>query len=144
MPEISEVLPGKAWEILERDPAAVLIDVRTMSEWAYVGLPDLSRLGRAPLLVEWAQLPRMSVNPGFVSEVIAGLEGFVPTRLLFLCRSGVRSKSAAEAVAAHFGESGLECECLNVATGFEGDLDEMRHRGRINGWKAAGLPWRQT
>ena len=33
--------------------------------------------------------------------------------------------------------------CHNVAGGFEGPLDEDRHRGSIGGWKAAGLPWLQ-
>lgn len=143
-PSVSEVLPGQAWEILMRDPAAVLVDVRTGAEWAFVGIPDLDSLGRAPLLVEWAQLPGMSINPDFVAQVMAGLGGEIPSRLLFLCRSGVRSLHAARAVKAGLGEAGRECECLNVATGFEGDLDGKRHRGNKNGWKVAGLPWRQT
>jgi rhodanese-related sulfurtransferase len=32
----------------------------------------------------------------------------------------------------------------NIAGGFEGDPDGMRHRGLVNGWKAEGLPWRQS
>ena len=32
----------------------------------------------------------------------------------------------------------------NIAQGFEGDLDEARHRGSLTGWKASGLPWRQN
>ena len=27
--------------------------------------------------------------------------------------------------------------------GFEGPLDEERHRGCVEGWKAEGLPWAQ-
>ena len=32
---------------------------------------------------------------------------------------------------------------VNVAEGFEGDLDEQKHRGST-GWKAVGLPWKQS
>jgi len=31
----------------------------------------------------------------------------------------------------------------NVLDGFEGDLDEAKHRGGT-GWKAVGLPWKQS
>jgi hypothetical protein len=31
----------------------------------------------------------------------------------------------------------------NVAGGFEGPLDDERHRGTVGGWKAASLPWLQ-
>jgi rhodanese-related sulfurtransferase len=58
--------------------------------------------------------------------------------VLFLCRSGARSRAAAVAL------TGLGfAKAFNVAGGFEGDPDGERHRGNINGWKAAGLPWRQ-
>ena len=33
--------------------------------------------------------------------------------------------------------------CYNVSDGFEGGHDAQRHRGVQEGWKAAGLPWRQ-
>lgn len=79
-PVISEVLPKAAWEILEGgDPTAVLVDVRTKSEWAFVGgVPDLSSLGRCLLQVEWAQLPNMSQNPRFVGEVLEQLGDQMP------------------------------------------------------------------
>jgi rhodanese-related sulfurtransferase len=56
-----------------------------------------------------------------------------------LCRSGARSRAAAIAMT----RAGLE-RAYNVAGGFEGELDENRHRGLRNGWKAAGLPWKQS
>jgi hypothetical protein len=34
--------------------------------------------------------------------------------------------------------------CFNVSEGFEGRLDPERHRGLVEGWKAAGLPWTQS
>jgi rhodanese-related sulfurtransferase len=143
-PRVREVLPSEAWGILEGDPSAVLVDVRTRSEWAYVGLPDISQLGRQLLLVEWVQLPNLSLNPYFVGEVIGQLGDETPGTLLFICRSGVRSLKAAAVVQAHLDAQGQMSECINVATGFEGDLDESHHRGTKNGWKVEGLPWRQS
>jgi hypothetical protein len=32
----------------------------------------------------------------------------------------------------------------NVIHGFEGDMDESRHRCTKNGWRFDGLPWEQT
>lgn len=143
-PRVREVLPSEAWAILEGEPSAVLVDVRTRAEWAYVGLPDISVFDRQPLLVEWVQLPNLSPNPHFVGEVIGQLGDTAPGKLLFICRSGVRSLRAAAAVQAYLDGVGQESECLNVAAGFEGDLDDDRHRGTKNGWKVEGLPWRQT
>ena len=59
--------------------------------------------------------------------------------LYFLCRSGIRSKAAAIAMA----EAGFTA-CFNVAGGFEGPPDDRGHRGGSSGWKAEGLPWRQS
>ena len=50
-----------------------------------------------------------------------------------------RSAAAAKAMTA----AGYST-CLNVADGFEGPLDAQAKRGASAGWKAAGLPWRQT
>ncbi|WP_421702422.1 rhodanese-like domain-containing protein [Aliiroseovarius sp.] len=143
-PIISEVLPKAAWDILEGDPTAVLVDVRTKSEWAFVGVPDLSSLGRRLLQVEWAQLPNMSQNPRFVGEVLEQLGDQMPKVFLFLCRSGVRSAAGARAVKAQLMAQGHEADCVNVLGGFEGDLDEHAHRGCVNGWKVEELPWRQS
>ena len=41
-------------------------------------------------------------------------------------------------------EQGIATHCTNVAEGFEGDLDSEGRRGRVNGWKVRGLPWRQS
>ncbi len=58
--------------------------------------------------------------------------------MLLLCRSGVRSKAAAEFLTALGYQS-----CWNVDEGFEGPHDETKHRGLVAGWKADGLPWAQ-
>ena len=68
----------------------------------------------------------------------------MPGHLFFICRSGSRSLAAARLVAARTLGEGRPVECVNVAEGFEGDLDGEGHRGTVNGWKVAGLPWRQS
>lgn len=143
-PRVGEVLPNDAWSILETEPDARLIDVRTQAEWGFVGVPDLSGLGQTLICVEWAQLPGMSRNPEFADAVMQTLGDEMPGKLLFICRSGVRSLHAAGAMAARFDESGVAARCLNVAEGFEGDLNEDGHRGGRNGWKFRGLAWRQS
>lgn len=133
-----DVTPAVAWKILGELKDAILIDVRTRAEWNYVGVPDLAGLDKKPCLVEWQVFPSMQVNPDFVGALSEALaDKAVP--LLFLCRSGVRSVAAAKAMAA----AGYST-CLNVADGFEGPLDAQGKRGATRGWKAAGLPWRQT
>jgi rhodanese-related sulfurtransferase len=137
---IDEVDPAQAYQILESDPDAVLVDVRTRAEWAFVGMPDLAALDRPVWAVEWVSFPSMTRNPGFLDDVANRLGDRPSGRLFFLCRSGARSMAAAQAVA----QAGLGAHCTNVAEGFEGDLDEAGHRGRRNGWKVRGLPWRQS
>ncbi len=135
-----DISADEAWRTLTENAQTVLVDVRTQAEWNFVGIPDLSPLGRDPLLVEWQTYPTMTINRDFVKDVTASLGNISKDApILLLCRSGARSRSAAIALsAAGFTNS------YNVAGGFEGDLNEARQRGTANGWKASGLPWRQN
>ena len=133
-----DVRPPAAWKILSERKDAVLIDVRTRAEWNYVGLPDLDSLAKKPALIEWQAFPGMQLNPQFVAELSAALPD-KEAPLLFICRSGARSAAAAKAMTA----AGYST-CLNVSEGFEGPLDAHGKRGSAGGWKATGLPWRQT
>lgn len=137
-----DVSVEEAWAGLADDPAAVLVDVRTTAEWAYVGIPALGSLDKRPIAVEWQAFPQMSVDQDFVEKLEAALEAAGTPRqapIYFLCRSGARSKAAAIAMTA----AGWS-RAYNVANGFEGPLDHEGHRGRISGWKARGLPWVQS
>ncbi len=132
-----EITPTEAWTRLSEDPRTRLIDVRTQAEWVYVGLPDLAAIEKQPLLVSWQVFPTMARNDAFADQLAAqGVRRDDP--LLFICRSGVRSKAAAELMTS-LGYTA----CWNVSDGFEGQLDDQRHRGGRGGWKAAGLPWIQ-
>ena len=143
-PAMQELLPTQAWDLLEREPNAVLIDVRTKAEWSFVGKPDLSDLNRSVKMVEWSRYPNMSVNPRFVEEMNEALDDSMPSHILFICRSGARSMSAALTVQASLAGEAQSPDLFNVAEGFEGDLDSKKHRGGLNGWKAHGLPWGQS
>lgn len=132
-----DLRPTEAWEMLNAEPSAQLIDVRTRPEWMFVGIPDLDKAGKKAVLIAWQVYPAMHANPTFVDEVRSLAPSF-DTPLLFICRSGARSRAAAEAMT----EAGYRY-CYNVAEGFEGQVDAERHRGRAAGWKAAGLPWAQ-
>lgn len=123
-----------AWRMLETDPRAVLIDVRTAAEWDFVGVPDLSELGREVAFLQWIGYPGGTPNEKFVES----LAELADRPLIFLCRSGGRSVGAAIAATA----AGLG-PAYNVLAGFEGDIGPDGRRGHT-GWRAAGLPWRQS
>jgi rhodanese-related sulfurtransferase len=132
-----DITPEATWKLLSDNPDAVLVDCRTEAEWRWVGVADLSSLSRDVVYVEWNRSNGQH-NDNFVADLIAsGVEpGERP--VAFLCRSGNRSIGAAEAAtAAGIGPS------YNILDGFEGNLDEHRHRGGA-GWRALGLPWRQS
>jgi rhodanese-related sulfurtransferase len=131
-----------AFALLGSDGRAVLVDVRTEPEWQFVGVPDLAALGRTPVFKQWQIYPTMEVPSDFVESLAKELRGRgadEATPVVFLCRSGARSRHAALAMA----NAGW-LHCYNIAEGFEGVLDANRHRGKVNGWQARGLPWKQT
>ncbi len=129
----------EAWHILKTVPESRLLDLRSEAEWALVGAPDLASLKKEPLFLEWRRFPMMTPNPDFPAQAKDALKDSPKTApLLCLCRSGQRSREAARALT----EMGF-ARAYNVAEGFEGPADAEGHRGAIQGWKAAGLPWRQ-
>ncbi len=131
LPYEGALLPTEAYGILGSASVAVLVDVRTRAELDWVGFVP------GAVHVEWQDYPACQRNDAFISQ----LRQSVPedALLLFLCRSGVRSHHAAcAATAAGF------ASCYNVLQGFEGDRDPHGHRNQLNGWRAAGLPWKQN
>ena len=131
-----------AYAILSEDERSVLVDVRTQPEWLYVGVPDLSRLGKTTIFQEWQVYPSMQVAADFTPRLVAALTARGADRsttVLFICRSGVRSRAAAMALTG----AGWP-HCYNIAEGFEGGLDETRRRGALAGWRARGFPWTQS
>ena len=130
---VPQISLEEAWETLTENPDAVLIDVRTIAEWSFVGIPDLSGLGKQVRTVEWTSFPDGAQNPNFLEQATEGLSPDQP--LLMLCRSGARSNAAAQVLNAN------GYNASNVGAGFEGDLGPGGHR--MGGWKDA-LPWKQS
>jgi len=134
-----DVSPAYAYDVLKAEENAVLIDVRTRPEWGFVGVPDLSDIGKLVGFIEWVSYPEMAPNDLFPVELTRFCGDDKTRAVFFLCRSGQRSRAAAIAATA----AGFD-RAYNIEGGFEGSLDATRHRGGVNGWKAAGLPWAQT
>lgn len=131
-----DVTPEQAYAAVTGPERALLVDVRSRAEWTFVGVPLLEGDADAVAFVEWSSFPTGWLNDGFVDEVVAA--GLTPGRPVYLlCRSGVRSKAAADALTA----AGLG-PAYNILDGFEGGFDAAGHRS-VSGWKNVGLPWRQ-
>ena len=131
LPYDGALLPTEAFEVLNGSAVAVLVDVRTRAEIDWVGFVP------GAIHIEWQDYPACHLNTRFIDE----LRQSVPDDglLLFICRSGARSHSAASAATAA-GFAG----CYNVLQGFEGSRDAQGHRNILGGWRAAGLPWKQN
>jgi rhodanese-related sulfurtransferase len=137
--EVKTLDPQKAWELLQEQARAVLIDVRSSMEYLFVGHP------RGSVHVAWIDEPDWVVNPHFVTEVRKVMLGGVgldvhdtDAPVLLICRSGKRSLEAGKALI----DNGFE-DVYNIAEGFEGELDEEHHRSTSGGWRFHGLPWEQ-
>ena len=129
LPYAGAVLPAEAHALMQA--GAKLVDVRTDAEVHYVGaVPGSDH-------IEWSTFPEGERNPDFLKQLesAAGKDETV----MFLCRSGVRSHNAAIAAT----QSGWK-DAYNILEGFEGDKDPGGQRGKIGGWRKAGLPWMQS
>jgi rhodanese-related sulfurtransferase len=132
LPYAGAVTPEEAYQLLKSDPAIRLVDVRTNAERDWVGrvsIPDAQHAA-----VQWSTWPGGVPNPDFVAQLaaVASKDQVV----LFLCRSGVRSRHAAKLAT----ENGYT-QCYDILQGFEGDKDGDGHRKTVGGWCKSGLPW---
>ncbi|NOR71356.1 MAG: rhodanese-like domain-containing protein [Methylomarinum sp.] len=124
--------PKQSWALLQENPAAVMVDVRTAIEHSFVGHPPES------IHIAWKEFPGMQLNEQFVDQVAEKVTD-KSTPVLLLCRSGVRSVAAAKELE----KAGYQT-VINILEGFEGALDDAKHRGNIDGWRFHGLPWEQS
>ena len=131
-PYAGAVTPQEAYDLLQSGADVKLVDVRTNAERDWVGRVAID--GAQHLAVQWATYPGGAPNPDFVAQLeqVAGKDDV----LLFLCRSGVRSRHSAR-VATELGYA----NAFDILEGFEGDRDGEGHRKTIGGWCTAGLPW---
>lgn len=129
---IEQLNPKQSWELIQHNPKAVIIDVRTKIEHSFVGHP----LGA--IHIPWKEAPDWQLNLNFVDEVKKAVPD-VEAPILLLCRSGQRSQDAAFVL-----EQAGYRHLVNIVEGFEGPLDENKHRGALGGWRFHGLPWEQS
>jgi rhodanese-related sulfurtransferase len=131
-PYAGAVTPQEAYALLQSDPRVKLVDVRTNAERDWVGRVAVPEAQHAA--VQWNLYPGGAPNPDFPGQLAAvAAPGDV---VLFLCRSGVRSRHAAR-VATEMGYG----NAFDILEGFEGDRDQQGHRKSVGGWCKAGLPW---
>lgn len=131
--------PKAAWELMQMDKRALLVDIRSSMEFLFVGHPV------GAVHIPWIDEPDWEVNPHFVADirklVLGGVvcdseEGCAP--IILICRSGKRSKEAGDLLV----KEGLS-RVYHVDEGFEGDLNDRHQRSTLNGWRFHGLPWEQ-
>ncbi len=139
MSEVKTLTPKEAYALMQENPDAVLIDVRSSMEFLFVGHPV------GAINIPWIDEPDWKIDPHFTTHVRQVLLGGVScdeehgcTPVLLLCRSGKRSLEAGQKLV----EDGIP-EVYNIEHGFEGPLNEHHHRSSIAGWRFDGLPWEQ-
>lgn len=120
--EIPQITSAEAWQLLLDDEKAVLIDVRTETEWRTIGVPDTTEVGRPARFVAWND-EEGTPNAYFMDLATNDIDPDAP--ILLLCRSGARSNAAAELLI----RSGYS-QAMNIAGGFESPQDPSA------GWKA--------
>ncbi|MBC3931654.1 rhodanese-like domain-containing protein [Undibacterium curvum] len=132
-PYAGTLTPTEAYTLLQQHDQAILIDVRTNAERDWVGRVVLAEAQHHA--VQWSLYPGGTPNPDFLTQ-LADICPDKATPLLFLCRSGVRSRHAAKLATEHG-----YTHCFDILEGFEGDKDTQGHRKSVGGWCQHGLPW---
>ncbi len=138
MPKVETVVPKQAWELIQKEPCSLFIDVRSHMEYLFIGHPV------GAIHIPWIDEPDWKVNPHFIREVRQLLLGGISVEsgenvpVFLICRSGKRSHEAGNCLI----EDGFT-RVYNIADGFEGELDDHHHRSTRGGWRYEGLPWEQ-
>jgi rhodanese-related sulfurtransferase len=124
---ITQIIPNEAFEILEKDPDAIYVDVRSVPEFVAehpIRAINLPLLHKTPY--------GMDPNPDFQRVATTVLPK--NNKLVVGCFAGGRSQKACEILE----QSGYEL-LYNVCGGFGGgrhlETDEP-----VAGWKESGLP----
>ncbi|HYN55315.1 MAG TPA: rhodanese-like domain-containing protein [Methylotenera sp.] len=128
LPYTGALTPHEAFDLMQQDPATILVDVRSRAELELVGkIPQATH-------IEWAFYPGMVANTEFAKQLVETVDKSLT--VVFMCRTGGRSHNAA-VVANQLGFK----NAYNMLEGFEGEANSLHQRTLINGWKHAGLPW---
>jgi rhodanese-related sulfurtransferase len=137
--EVKSITPEEAFDLVQKDPRAILIDVRSNMEFLFIGHP----LGA--INIAWIDEPDWEINPHFAAEVrkvllggLSHMDSVASAAVALICRSGKRSLEAGELLI----KEGFT-DVYNVLDGFEGELDDHHRRSTLGGWRFKGLPWEQ-
>lgn len=128
--EIKDITPKEAFELV-KNPETYLVDVRSIAEYVLVGHAEMGY--NVPLTFWEEEEQRLFVNERFLEDLKARFKA--EDTLVFICRSGGRSRRAALIAR----EAGFQ-SAYNVNEGFEGEGDEKGYK-TIGGWKNSGLPY---
>lgn len=137
---IQTITPAAAFAMLNESPRCLLVDIRSSMEYLFVGHPV------GAVHIPWIDEPDWVVNPRFTTEIrqlvlgsaTCGEDESHCTPVILICRSGKRSKKAAEQLL----QDGLR-DIYHIDEGFEGELDENHQRSTTSGWRFHQLPWEQ-
>ncbi len=137
MKNVTSMPPKEAYELLQNNPDASLIDIRSSMEFLFVGHPV------GAIHIAWIDEPDWSINPDFVVEIMQvatkkNTDSPLDNPLILICRSGVRTLQAAKVLI----EAGFT-QIIHIDEGFEGDRNEHFQRSTVGGWRFHGLPWEQ-
>jgi len=139
MTQVKSIKPQDAWQLLQDEARAILVDVRSNMEFLFIGHP------KGAVNIPWIDEPNWEINPHFEAEVrkliLGGGSGEMIAKgvpVLLICRSGKRSLEAGNLLL----KNGLT-DIYNIEDGFEGELDKTHHRSTLGGWRFCSLPWEQ-
>lgn len=127
--EIKDISTDEAFSLL-KEADTYLVDVRSIAEYVFVGHAEMAY--NIPLMFWDEKKQDFIPNETFIEDVKSRFNTDV--RLIFICRSGGRSKRAAKKAQ----EAGFS-QVLNISLGFEGEKDAKGYRV-VNGWKNS-LPY---
>ncbi|MEY4883079.1 MAG: hypothetical protein RIS34_933 [Pseudomonadota bacterium] len=129
---MKNLLPKEAWALIQQQPDALFVDVRMEIESMYVGRPP------GVHTIAWYEYPDLTPDPPQFVQAVAREAGDKARTVILICRSGKRTLDAGRAL-----EAAGFTDVVNVAHGFEGELNDTFHRSTLNGWRFDGLPWEQ-
>ena len=139
----------EAYQMLQQNPAAILVDVRDPVEIKFTGFATPTHIHVPWLLADTSQIQPeqqswpMRPNPDFDQQLLTRLAELgveKDTAIIMMCRSGATRSAPAVDRLADYGYSNV----WSVTDGFEGNrLNEGPSKGvrAVDGWRNSGLPW---
>lgn len=143
------VTAKEAWQMMQDDSQALLVDVRDPVEAKFTGFSTETDIHVPWMIADYGTWSTkhsswgMTPNPDFDQQLMARLNELGATHdtaIIVMCRSGsTRSAPVVDMLA----EKGFT-NAWTVVDGFEGaTLKEGDSKGvrAVNGWRNSGLPW---